>query len=113
MNDTTDTTRTVGASVAHSLRRAAQWLADGTVNLIRHGNRRRITLRGRNGDVWLRLPLTLAALLVLVATINWLALLVLVLVVVFAAGAQVSVERVGDDRTSAERQGAGAPPTAA
>jgi len=61
--------------------------------LVRQGNRRRLTLRNRDGEVWVRLPLTLAAIVTLLLVPYW-PLLVLLIVIGFAAGAQLSVERL-------------------
>lgn len=113
MHDTTPTAtgRDTARRAAASVRRGAEWIADAVVRLLRQGNRRRLTLRGKGGEVWLRLPLTLAALIVLVAAVNWLGVVVLLVVVAFAVGAQVSVERLTNDGRDA---GAGAtPPSAA
>jgi hypothetical protein len=60
--------------------------------LVRQGNRRRVTLRSREGEVWVRMPLTLTLLVVLLLTPAW-PLLVVLVAVGFAVGAQLSVER--------------------
>ena len=70
----------------------ARNLADVLTRLVRQGNRRRVTLRSREGEVWVRMPLTLAALLALLLLPYW-PLLVVLIVVGFAVGAQVAVER--------------------
>lgn len=63
------------------------------VRLVRIGNRRRLTLRSRTGEVWVRMPITLVVLLALLLVPYW-PLLVVLVVVGFAVGAQASVERV-------------------
>ena len=65
---------------------------DGAVRLVRQGNRRRVTLRSREGEVWVRMPLTLTLLLVVLLMPAW-PLLVVLVAVGFAVGAQLSVER--------------------
>jgi len=60
--------------------------------LVRQGNRRRLTLRSRSGEVWVRMPLTLAVLLAIVMIPYW-PLLVVLIVIGFAVGAQLSLER--------------------
>lgn len=70
----------------------ARNLWDTLATLVRQGNRRRVTLRSRDGEVWVRMPLTLVALLALLLLPSW-PLLVVVIVVGFAVGAQVAVER--------------------
>jgi hypothetical protein len=65
---------------------------DIAARLIRQGNRRRVTLRSREGEVWARMPLTLTLLVVALLLPAW-PLLVVLVVVGFAAGAQLSVER--------------------
>jgi hypothetical protein len=60
--------------------------------LVRQGNQRRLTLRSRDGEAWVRMPLTLAALLALLLLPYW-PLLVVLIVIGFAVGAQLSVER--------------------
>ena len=86
--------------------------------LVRQGNRRRVTLRSRDGEVWVRMPLTLAALLALLLLPYW-PLLVVLIVIGFAVGAQLAVERqhdepsggapsVGDAAGDAPRPGNGA-----
>jgi len=65
---------------------------DGAVRLVRQGNRRRVTLRSREGEVWVRMPLPLALLVVMLLTPAW-PLLVVLVAVGFAVGAQLSVER--------------------
>ncbi|TVR89415.1 MAG: DUF4342 domain-containing protein [Trueperaceae bacterium] len=69
----------------------AGWIA--AARLVRQGNRRRVTLRSREGEVWVRMPLTLTLLVVVLLTPAWPLLLVLV-AVGFAVGAQLSVERL-------------------
>lgn len=64
--------------------------------LVRQGNRRRVTVRSRDGSVMGRAPLTIAVLVLLIAIPVWPLLLVLV-VVGFAVGAQLSVERLDED----------------
>jgi hypothetical protein len=75
-------------------------LASHVSELVRRGNRRRLTLKDRDANVWLRLPLTLAVILVILASASWAFLLVLVAAILLLAfGFQVSVERpVGDAR---------------
>lgn len=65
---------------------------DATLRLVRQGNRRRLTLRSRNGEVWVRMPLTLAVLLAIVVIPSWPLLLALI-VIGFAVGAQLSLDR--------------------
>jgi hypothetical protein len=65
---------------------------DGAARLVRQGNRRRVTLRSREGEVWVRMPLTLTLLVVVLLTPAW-PLLVVLVAVGFAVGAQLSVER--------------------
>ena len=72
----------------------AAW--DAGVELVRQGNRRRATLRSRAGEVWVRMPLTLALLVTVLLLPAW-PLLVVLIVVGFAVGAQLSVERLTDD----------------
>jgi hypothetical protein len=79
---------------------ALRRIGDSLAELIRRGNRRRVTLRGRDGTVWLRLPLTLAAVLALIALTSWLAVTALVVVALFALGVQLSVERQADPRAA-------------
>ncbi len=74
------------------LQRLLRAVWDGAARLIRQGNRRRVTLRSREGEVWVRMPLTLALLLVVLLTPAW-PLLVVLVAVGFAVGAQLSVER--------------------
>ena len=82
----------------------------GVGEVVRRGNRRRVTLRDREGTVWLRLPLTLAAILVILAVVSWAFFIVVLLaIVLFALGFQVSIERQVDDA----RSGADAPTSAA
>ena len=77
----------------------ARTLGDVITRLVRQGNRRRVTLRSREGEVWVRMPLTLAALLALLLLPYW-PLLVVLIVVGFAVGAQVAVERQPDAPSS-------------
>ncbi len=65
---------------------------DAAARLVRKGNRRRLTLRSRTGETWVRMPLTLAVLLGLLLLPYW-PLLVVLVVIGFAVGAQLSVER--------------------
>ncbi len=74
------------------LQRLLQAAWDATVRLVRQGNRRRLTLRSRSGEVWVRMPLTLAVLLAIVMIPYW-PLLVVLIVIGFAVGAQLSLER--------------------
>ncbi len=74
---------------------------DAAARLVRQGNRRRVTLRSREGEVWVRMPLTLTLLLVVLLTPAWPLLLVLV-AVGFAVGAQLSVERLAETPGGAE-----------
>ena len=78
---------------AERLLRAA-W--DVAVRLVRQGNRRRATLRSREGEVWVRMPLTLAVLVTALLLPAW-PLLVVLIAVAFAVGAQLSVERLTAD----------------
>jgi hypothetical protein len=75
------------------LRRLGRVLGD----LIRRGNRRRVTVHGRDGTVWLRLPLTLAAVAGFVAFVAWPAVVILALVALFVLGVQASVDRRADE----------------
>ena len=77
----------------------ARTLGDVITRLVRQGNRRRVTLRSRDGEVWVRMPLTLAALLALLLLPYW-PLLVVLIVIGFAVGAQVAVERQPDAPSS-------------
>ena len=82
----------------------------GLDELVRRGNRRRVTLRDREGTVWLRLPLTLAAILVIVTAVSWAFFVVVLLaILLFALGFQLSIERQIDDA----RSGPDAPTSAA
>ncbi len=75
------------------LQQVARTAWDATLRLVRIGNRRRLTLRSRSGEVWVRLPMTLVVLLALLLVPYW-PLLVVLIVIGFAVGAQASVERV-------------------
>ena len=89
MSDHDTTTRDRFTSELQRLLRAG-W--DAAVRLVRQGNRRRVTLRSREGDVWVRMPLTLTLLVVLLLTPAW-PLLAMLVVLGFAVKAQLSVER--------------------
>jgi hypothetical protein len=95
------------------LNAALQRLVDVLTDLVRRGNRRRLTLRGRSGDLWLRLPLTLAAVLVLIALVQWPFATVLLAIVAFAFGAQLSVDRERDVQQAAPGNGDPGAPTSA
>jgi hypothetical protein len=60
--------------------------------LFAHMQRRRVTLRDRNGSVWARMPMTLAVILLVLAVVYWLPIVVLLMIVGFALGAQLSVD---------------------
>ncbi len=74
------------------LQRLFQTAWDATLRLVRQGNRRRLSLRSRSGEVWVRMPLTLAVLLAIVMIPYW-PLLVVLIVIGFAVSAQLSLER--------------------
>ncbi len=74
------------------LQRLCQAVWDTTLRLVRQGNRRRLTLRSRSGEVWVRMPLTLGVLLAIVVIPYW-PLLVVLIAIGFAVGAQLSLER--------------------
>lgn len=96
------TQTSVGQQLQHLLEQAYR----AGEHLVRQGNRRRLTLRDRGGEVWIRLPLTLAVIVTLLLLPAW-PLLVVLVVVGFAIGAQLSVERHEPD------QGVTAPPAVA
>jgi hypothetical protein len=83
--------------------------------LVRRGNRRRVTLRDRQGTVWLRLPLSLAAVLLIVAVVSWAFFVVVLLaIVLFALGFQLSIDRQIDDaHGGADGHGGADTPTSA
>ncbi len=83
------------------LQRSFQAAWDAVLRLVRQGNRRRLTLRSRSGEVWVRLPLTLAVLLAIVMIPYW-PLLVVLIVLGFAVGAQLSVERLAPTQSGDE-----------
>jgi uncharacterized membrane protein YhaH (DUF805 family) len=98
------------ASAWDRITASLQRLASHVSELVRRGNRRRLTLRDRDANVWLRLPLTLAVILVILVSASWAFLLVLVAAILLLAfGFQVSVERAVDDA----RTGPDAPTSAA
>ncbi|QRN80116.1 MAG: DUF4342 domain-containing protein [Nocardiopsis sp. BM-2018] len=74
---------------------------DAAARLVRQGNRRRATLTSREGEVWVRMPLTLAVLVTVLLLPAW-PLLVVLVAVGFAVGAQLSVERLADEPGAAE-----------
>ncbi len=82
-------------------------LWDTLTKLVRQGNRRRVTLRNREGEVWVRMPLTLAALLALLLLPYW-PLLVVLIVIGFAVGAQLAIERQHDEQPSGPPSGGAA-----
>ena len=99
-NEPTRSTPPAAERTAHepfldALRRFLSVAWEAVQELVRQGNRRRVTLRSRDGAVMGRAPLTIAVLVLLVAIPAWPLLLVLV-VVGFAVGAQLSVERLDE-----------------
>ena len=74
---------------------------DATLRLVRQGNRRRLTLRSRSGEVWVRMPLTLAVLLAIVMIPSW-PLLIVLIVIGLAVGAEVSLERQAPTQSGSE-----------
>jgi hypothetical protein len=66
-------------------------------DLVRRARFRRVTLRGRDGTVWVRLPLLLAALVVTIAAVWWLPLVVLAAIALFALGGQLTIDRLVTD----------------
>jgi len=96
VSETTPPTRTAETMdrVLAALRRVGRSLDD----VARRASRRRVTLRGRDGTLWVRLPLVVAALIVLLVAVWWLPLVILAAIALFALGGQLSVDRiVGDD----------------
>ncbi len=67
------------------------WRALG--RLIREGNRRQLALRNRKGDVMVRLPLTVAALIGLFLLWKLWPLLLLLVIVLFALRGSVAILR--------------------
>jgi hypothetical protein len=103
-HERSDGTDRVFAQLQHVLRVAYE----AVVRLVRIGNRRRLTLRSRTGEVWVRMPVTLVALLGLLLVPYW-PLLVVLVIIGFAVGAQASVERVAPE-PAAHPPAAHAPP---
>ena len=87
-----DTTRAPEPGIGRQLQHLLEQAAGAAERLLRQGNRRRVTLTDRHGEVWVRLPLTLAVLVTLLLLPAWPVLVVLA-VAGFAVGAQLSVER--------------------
>ncbi|MBA2666838.1 MAG: DUF4342 domain-containing protein [Trueperaceae bacterium] len=104
--------RPANTSVGARFSEAAGRLGASLEDLVRRGNRRSVTLRGRTGTTWLRLPLTLAVVLVVVASVAWLPLVIVATILLFALRAEIAVDRrVVDRRVVVERDDASAAAT--
>jgi hypothetical protein len=97
MNATTPSPTPGSSGTRDRFSAAVRRLGEGLEDLLRRGNRRRLSVRGRDGTVWLRLPLTVAAVVAIVLAATWFFGTVLLIVVLFALGFQVSVDRHVDD----------------